>query len=201
MNTIPNMSAAAWEARYQSGDIPWDMNSPTPELTRLISEGIFTPESTVMVPGAGSGYDALALAQNNCAVSVVEFAYSACQKILSAPSPRSISVFQRDFFSLGSDAYHHERYDFVWEYTFYCAIAPDLRAAYFSMLARLLRRGGLLLGLFFPLDERSGGPPFAISKKEIEDLAAPYFSLEFREPVASIKPRAGKEILGIFTRL
>ncbi len=95
----------------------------------------------------------------------------------------------------------NERYDIFLEYTFFCAIDPALRAEYAKAAQRLLKRGGFLVGLFFPLDGRSGGPPFAVEQKEITSLFEEHFEVQWEKPKASVKPRAEKELLGIFRKL
>ena len=205
MTNIPNMSAEAWEARYQNADTPWDLGAPTPQLLQLSKMGLFPAGSQVLVPGGGRSYDAIALAQAGCQTTVVDFALCAGDFFLTEAARLGLQsnchFYARDFFSLSRDGYHQSRYDYIWEYTFYCAIDPSLRENYFSQMAALLAPQGKLIGLFFPTDNRAGGPPFAITLEEIKDLASKYFTIEFQTPELSVTPRAGKESLGILTRL
>lgn len=41
--------------------------------------------------------------------------------------------FNATFLASNADPYHQERYNAIWEYTFYCAIDPALRPHYFSV--------------------------------------------------------------------
>jgi cyclopropane fatty-acyl-phospholipid synthase-like methyltransferase len=166
-------------------------------------KSLFAPKMEVLVPGAGHGHDAIALAKAGCIVSTVDISPLANQALLLQASAEKISVqsFHQDFFSLSAQGYHQERYDRILEYTFFCAIAPSLRASYVEHAAKLLKKGGALIGLFFPTDGRAGGPPFAVNRKEVEALFSPHFHLEIGEPTLSVKPRAGKEFLGIFRKI
>ncbi len=62
------------------------------------------------------------------------------------------------------------------------------------MLAAILKPGGWLLACFFPMGERSGGPPFAVSEAEVRGLLALRFELvEDYVPFASPEGRQGRE--------
>lgn len=193
------MDSEAWEARYQGDDTPWDLGAPTPEFVRLVKAGFFTPGAALIIPGSGSGYDAVYAAVHGLRVTAVEFAASGGERMLALAKAEqkklSLTWLQEDFFQLAPAAF-----DFFWEYTFYCAIAPEDRAKYARQAAALIKPGGKLAGLFFPLDGRPGGPPFSVEIAEAEKLFSPYFTLEWRKPENSVKPRLGKEMLGIFTR-
>jgi hypothetical protein len=154
------------------------------------------------VPGGGRGHDAIWLAQRGLEVDLVDFAPSALAAALEGASraKTGIHAYRRDFFALPDTAYHQHAYDLIWEYTFFCAIEPGLREKYARTAAALLAPGGLLLGLFFPLESTKPGPPFLVSESEISQVFRPYFDLRFETPRASVPPRAGREIVGIFRK-
>ena len=59
--------------------------------------------------------------------------------------------------------------------------------------AELLGQGGLLAGYFF-FDDEPKGPPFGITRTELDDLLSPAFACITDEPVEdSIPVFAGKE--------
>lgn len=200
---MSDLSAQDWDERYRSGNTPWDLSGPTPEFSRLVKEKWFPKKGSALVPGGGRGHDAILLAENGLQVDLVDFSPLALNAALQEASQKKVALYayRRDFFSLPESGYHQEHYDLLLEYTFYCAIDPSLRAAYAATAAALLKRGGILLGLFFPLESTKPGPPFVVSQTEIEKDFSPYFELRFEEPSASVKPRAGREILGIFKKL
>lgn len=199
---VKELSATDWEARYQEKNTPWDLQGATPEFVRLAKEGWFPKRGKALVPGGGRGYDAIHLAQLGLEVDLVDFAPSALQAALELASQEKTTIYayRENFFELPKRGYHQEAYDLILEYTFFCAIDPSLRKDYVSAVHRLLKPNGLFLGLFFPLSTDKEGPPFVVSKEEVEKLFSPYFQLEFMEPQESIKPRAGREFLGIFRK-
>jgi SAM-dependent methyltransferase len=191
---------ADWEARYRDGDTPWDLGGPTPVFMRLIREGRLSP-GRLLIPGAGRGYDAIAFAQAGFAVTSVDVSASACAALRESAAAAGVTleVRQADFFAL-TDA---ECFDLALEYTFYCAIDPALRPAYRDQMAHLLRPGGLLFGLFFPLSKspEAEGPPFGVKRDEVEASLSERFDLvEAEFPADSVKPRRGNEILMTWRR-
>lgn len=200
---MKDLSASSWDARYQEGNTPWDLSGPTPEFARLLKEDWFPRRGRALVPGGGRGHDAILLARHGLDAHLVDFAPLALTAVQEAASAEKATVitYRQDFFHLPQLAALQESFDLMLEYTFYCAIDPALRADYAKAAHALMKPGGLLVGLFFPLQPKGEGPPFVVSKEEIETLFAPYFELKFETPQASVKPRAGSEILGIFRRL
>lgn len=187
-----------WEAWYQSHDTPWDLGGATPAFSRLIQEGRLTP-GKLLVPGAGRGHDAIAFAKAGFPVTAIDLAPSACATMRQRAAAEGIplEVVCGDFFS------HEGSYDLALEYTFYCAIPPALREAYRDRMHRLLVPGGLLFGLFFPLNKppETGGPPHGVQREEVEASLSKGFDLLHAEfPRDSIKPRRGNEILMIWRR-
>ena len=195
-----DLSPAAWEQKYESGETPWDLSGPTPELVRL--QSTLTGKGAALVPGGGRGHDALFLAQQGYEVDLVDFAPAALDAalIVAASAKLNIFAYRRDFFELPQTSFHRHRYDLIFEYTFFCAIDPARRAEYVEAMATMLKPGGLFIGLFFPLTTDKEGPPFVVDREQVEKLFRPYFELRFETPSASVKPRAGREFLGIFHR-
>ena len=124
----------------------------------------------------------------------------ACWRAMAIGSPRSIfptrrwprrggwrrrdgvdvAVEQRDVFTLGRD--YAGAFDGVWEYTCFCAIDPGRREEYMRVLHAILRPGGLLLACFYPLREGGDGPPFPVSRGDIDRALAGRFTVERAGP-------------------
>ena len=199
---MTDLSPHAWNERYQLNETPWDLSGPTPEFLRLIDAGVLPAKGTVLVPGGGRGHDAIFFALRGYNVDLVDFAPDAVQATLIEASRQKAVVYAytRNFFDLPSVGFHQGRYDILLEYTFFCAINPELRTDYVKAAHALLAKGGILLGLFFPTEIDKPGPPFPVSQPEVEKLFSPYFELRFEKPQQSVKPRVGREFLGIFTK-
>jgi len=127
-------------------------------------------------------------------------AEEAAAAMRAAADPRApVEIVPSDLFTLPPAL---GIFDYVVEYTCFCAIDPARRGEYADVVAGLLQPGGLFLGLAFPLDGRPGGPPFAVSADEVLALfSARGFALLHREiPADSVKPRRGAEELLILKK-
>jgi SAM-dependent methyltransferase len=109
-----------------------------------------------------------------------------------------IEILPHDIFTL--PPHLNDSFDYLLEYTCFCAIDPKRRTEYADLVKRLLKPNGVYIDLAFPLDHRKGGPPFAVTESEIFDLfESRGFKLLVREkPADSVKPRRNAEELFIF---
>src|SRR5258708_24909210 len=71
------MSETAWEARYQSGDMPWEKGEPSPGLVDFLAAHPELPRGSVAVPGCVSGHDVRAWAKAGFEAFGYDFAPSA----------------------------------------------------------------------------------------------------------------------------
>lgn len=194
-------SPAKWERDYQRGTAGWDMGTPTPVFKRLLREGNLEP-GRMIVPGAGRGHDAREFARHGFDVVAVDFAHDAAHAMREAITPDAAhEVMHADFFQLAPD--FDGTFDYVLEYTCYCAIDPKRRVEYADKVTRLLKRGGKYIALAFPLDNPPGGPPFAVDADElIRRLEERGLKLLYREvPHDSVKPRKGREELVVMQKV
>ena len=92
------------------------------------------------------------------------------------------------------------------DYTFLCALHPDMRAGWGPAWARSLRPGGQLVTLIFPVDAAlpQQGPPWPVTPELYKELLLPagfdLQSLEAVPPERSHPKRAGREFLGVWRR-
>ena len=191
-------SPGKWEADYVRGTDGWDLGGPTPIFRRLLASSQFAP-GRVIVLGAGRGHDAREFARHGFQVTAVDFSpYTVHEMQRLAQPDAPVEILQTDIFTLPPT--FDEMFDYVLEYTCFCAIDPSRRAEYADLVARLLKPGGTCIDLAFPLDDHAGGPPFAVSLSEILVLfRARRFTLLRREtPTDSVPQRRGLEELLIF---
>lgn len=194
-------SAAFWETAYQNETAYWDMGRSHPVFEHLAASGQFSPGQMIVL-GAGRGYDARLFAQHGFEVTAVDFAADAARDMHALNDAEApIEIVQADIFNLPSDL--EGTFDYLLEYTCFCAIDPARRPEYADLAARLLRLGGTFIALAFPIWEREGGPPFAVTADEtIALFEARGFSLLHREdqPSASVKSRRAFESLLILKK-
>jgi methyl halide transferase len=189
-----------WDANYEQGTDGWDLGRPTPVFQRLLQSQRLSP-GRMIVLGAGRGYDAREFARRGFQVTAVDFSSEAVREMQRLASPEApVEILQHDIFTL--PAALNNSFDYLLEYTCFCAIDPGRRAEYADLVTRLLQPGGMYIDLAFPLDGRKGGPPFAVSAAEVLDLfRGRGFKLLSREkPVDSISARRHAEELFLFQK-
>ena len=189
-----------WEADYERKTDGWDLKGPTPVFRSLASSGQFKP-GRMIVLGAGRGHDAREFARHGFQVTAVDFASHAADEMRRLADPAAlVDILQSDLFALPHEL--NNSFDYVLEYTCFCAIDPKRRADYADLVTHLLRPDGVYIDLAFPLDGRLGGPPFAVKESEVMDLFQKRgFKLVSRnKPEESISPRRHAEELFIFQK-
>lgn len=198
-------SPSKWESDYQRGTAGWDMGTPTPVFRRLLAGHL--PPGRMLIPGAGRGHDARAFARHGFQVVAVDFARDAAQAMRDAMTADSAhEILEQDFFQLAPDL--DRTFDYVLEYTCYCAIDPQRRTEYADKIAGLLKSKGTYIALAFPLEDAAHpfnptqGPPFIVNADElVRMMQARGLELVRREfPSDSVKPRRGREELLLMTR-
>jgi hypothetical protein len=155
----------------------------------------------MIVLGAGRGFDARMFARSGFEVSAVDFAAEAVQAMRELSDPDApVEILEMDIFDLSSEL--EGVFDYVLEYTFYCAIDPWRRGEYADVVSSLLIPGGHYIALAFPIGSHSGGPPFAVSPDELlESFRERGFEMVRREnPLDSVPQRRKAEELLILRK-
>ena len=189
-----------WDTNYQQGTDGWDLGGPTPVFKRLLASREL-PAGRMIVLGAGRGHDAREFARHGFEVTAVDFSSEAAGEMHRLAAPEApVEILQQDIFTLPSTLNHS--FDYVLEYTCFCAIDPKRRPEYADLVTRLLKPDGIYIDLAFPLDGRKGGPPFAVSAEEVLSLFKTRgFKLIAREkPAESVSPRRRAEELFLFQK-
>lgn len=206
------LSAEDWSVRYRDQDTPWDVGEPYPELVRRLALDQLVPPhdgAHALVPGAGYGHDALALARMGWRVTAVDYAPDAggaAARELESLGGRFLCADALALGSaeLGGDGADAGRYDLAFDHTFFCAIQPDQRPAWGAMFDRCLTPTGRLAAVVFPggkaLD--AGGPPFGTELEHQLAALGPGFESELFEPCErTLERRDWKENWGVYRRI
>lgn len=175
----------SWSRRYEEGDTPWDLGAPHPDLAGRLPElrGLVRPGARrVFVPGCGRGHDAEALARAGYEVVAMDLVPGLNSRVATRLAPLG-GRFE------WADALLHapqERYDLIWEHTFFCALEPDERPRWGAMARRVLAREGILAGVAFPvgMPEQWVGPPWGMTVDDLTAALGPPFRLLKDEPVS-----------------
>ena len=197
--TEKEYSREDWQGHYESNDLGWDLGQVAPPFVKLWEEEKL-PVGKALVPGCGRGHEVIFLAENGFEVTAIDFSKGAVTYLERALEERSLSgrVLHQDFFGL--DNSHDGIYDLVLEQTFFCAIAPRQRQDYVRNVTRILKPGGMLVGLFYHTD-KEGGPPYNTTRADITvNFAKNFKILELDKTTLSAEQRKDKEWLGILKK-
>ncbi len=172
-----------WDVRYRDGVTPWEgarMSAAELDFFQRL------PQGRILIPGCGSAGDLPLLLDCGHQVLAIDFSEAAVA-IAQAQWPQAAaSIRQADYFALAED----KPFDAVFERAFLCALPPRLHADYASKMARLLKPGGVLAGVFFIADTQRG-PPFGLSMPALRALLEPAFTLECQRQQADGVPVFG----------
>lgn len=191
---INTVAGNPWEARYQAGDRRWDKGAPAPGLVDFLAAHPELPRDAVAVPGCGTGHDALAWARAGFRVTALDIAPTAARltraRLRDAAVPARVVVgdFLRDP--------PPEPFDWVFEHTLFCAIAPAERGHYAEAVRRWLKPGGWYLAVnYLTPDKPPGedGPPHPTTRQEQVARFAPHFDLLADWVPRSYPNRVGRE--------
>jgi SAM-dependent methyltransferase len=155
---------AFWQARFESGQTPWDRGQAHPQLKAWLAAGLIRPGQRVAVPGCGSGHEVLMLAEAGIDVLGLDYAPAAVALVRSRLAQHGLSaaVEQADVLGWQPAA----PLDLVYEQTCLCALHPDHWRRYADQLHAWLRPGGQLLALCMQAprpgaaEGRIEGPPY-----------------------------------------
>jgi SAM-dependent methyltransferase len=185
-----------WEQRWQTKETQWDLGGVTPALKEELEKLPMT-SGEALVPGCGAAYDLSAIATRFEFVTGIDLAPSAVEIAREKNKNEKIEVVLGNFF----EHQFPKKFDFVFDYTFFCAIQPTRRSEWGARMGDLVKPGGKLLTLVFPIDEANAfnpeakGPPFPVSIAAYEKvlLANGFKKVSERQSEASVKPRRQME--------
>jgi len=112
------------------------------------------------------------------------------------------TVSKGDFFAL--DPLQNELFDLIHDHTFFCAIPPSIRVDWGKQMAKLIKPGGYLITIVYPLLPyvEPTGPPYYIRPEHYEELLNSNFvKVLDKVPEKSSPSHQGKERLVIWKRL
>lgn len=189
-----------WEDIYRADDAGWDLGGATPVFTQIAEE---IDPGKLCILGSGRGYDAIMFAKKGFDVTAVDFADSAIRAVNELTQKEHVIVrtIKDDIFALKHKL--SNTFDYIIEQTCFCAINPGRRKEYEYLVKSLLKPGGKLIGLWFPLDKtwEDGGPPWGTTIEEVKVIFKNGWKIEKEQfPELSIPPRKGREKLIVFQK-
>lgn len=172
----------AWEPMWSRGVNPgeyFDREKPLPELINQVRTLKIPKGKRAMIPGCGRGYDIELLSRSGLfeqviGIDISQTAVASANTYLSnvdPPLPNNYKVMIADFFNADLG----EQVDFLYDFTFFCAIPLELRGKWGERMKTLIKSGGSLVTIMFPYGARTGGPPFAVKKEDYESCLGEEF--------------------------
>ena len=168
------MNETDWEARYQTGDMPWEKGEASPGLLDFLAAHPALPRGAVAVPGCGTGHDARAWARAGFETWGFDLATSAIKlsREKTEAAGLTASFVQADFLADPPP----KPFDWLFEHTLFCAIDPSRRDDYVRAALRWLKPGGQLLAVHYMIRDEQG-PPFGVAQQELMERFSPHFDL------------------------
>lgn len=157
-----------WSKRFCEGVIPWDAGRVPPAFAQFIAA---QPAAlNTLIPGCGSAWEALHLAELGWPVTALDFSPAAVATAREVLGDAPVDLICDDFFTFQSST----PYQLIYERAFLCALPRKLWPAWAGRIAELLPSGARLAGFFFVCDQAKG-PPFGILPGQLDELLAPNF--------------------------
>src|SRR5262245_42732835 len=176
-----------WETRYRDRFTPWDAGGVPQALQDHLPQ--LAAGARILIPGCGSAYEALFLAERGFDVIAIDFSPAAVEAAKGVMGRFADRVRLADFFDFDAGA----PFDTIYERAFLCALPPKLWPGYPGRCTELLRPGGAIAGFWF-FAETPRGPPFGATQAALDALMQPHFERIEDKPVSdSIEVFRGKE--------
>lgn len=137
------------------------------------------PTGRALVPGCGRGYDVTALASSDRFAVGLELSETAIQRAeerLQSLTDEDCSnkaqckFVSGSFFDLNPSKDPEHQFDFVYDYTFLCALDPSIRVEWANKMFEIIKPSGVLLTLIYPISDHLDGPPFAVNLQLVKVL-------------------------------
>lgn len=189
-----------WDEAYRKGETHWDKGAPSPVMKQYLDRHPL--RGRTLVPGCGHGHEVALAVAHGLDATGLDIAPTAIAEA------RALYPKQADRFIIG-DLFNpapelREAFDVVLEHTCMSGLPPDLRANYRRGIDLTLRRGGLLIGVWYinpDLESGYAGPPFPFSMTDLTALFADgYEIVTDYVPDVAFKGREGRERMRVLRR-
>ncbi|KAI9312796.1 S-adenosyl-L-methionine-dependent methyltransferase [Dichotomocladium elegans] len=192
-------TACDWEKRWQIADTLWDKGRASPALVSFLKDhGDLIPSQGIgLVPGCGAGYDVLLLSTPDRHMTGLDMSPTCIAKVKKDYPEGNYDFICDDFYKFQIP---QRGYDLVYDYTFLCAMPPVMRPQWSSRMAEIIRPGGVLIALMYPLEEREGGPPFGLSEEVYMELLGDNFENIYLADARGHPNRIGREKMSVWKR-
>jgi len=190
-----------WEEIYQKGEVFWNKGEASPPMKQYLER--HPVRGRALVPGCGHGHEVALAVEHGLDAIGLDIAPT------GVAEARALYPKLADRFVVGDlfnpPAALRGAFDVVLEHTCLSGLHPSLRADYRRGIDLTLKRGGLLIGVWFiepDLDPGDEGPPFPLSVPDLTALfAQDYEVVEDYVPDVSFPTRVKQERIRVLRRL
>lgn len=189
------MDEAYWTKRYQDNNTGWNIGYASTPLVHFFNTAV-DKNSTILIPGAGSGFEAEYLYKNG---------FNNVQVLDISPEPllqfsQRNPDFPKEQLHCANFFEFEGQFDCIIEQTFFCALNPELREAYSKKMHSLLHPNGKLAGVLFNFPLTEVGPPFGGSIESYNRIFNTWSRFDIAPCYNSIPPRNNKELFFIASK-
>ncbi|TFL05584.1 S-adenosyl-L-methionine-dependent methyltransferase [Pterulicium gracile] len=201
-----------WETAWKENITPWDYGQSQPPLSEvLLTSGIpIHKDGRALVPGSGNGYDAITISKilgiEALAVDISATAVGSARRFMKSAGDDAarVSVKEVDFFTFEVD--DEDRFSLMYDYTFFVALPKHRRIEWGSQATKLVRPGGYLITLVWPLVDPANpnppGPPNpALPEHYAEVLGEAWEKVFDKVPETSQETHLGQERIVVWRRI
>ena len=190
-----------WDQYYQKGEVFWDKGAPAPAIKQYLARQAL--RGRALVPGCGRGHEvALAVAHGLDAMGL-DIAPTGVAEARALYPQLAERFVTGNLFDPPADL--RGAFDVVLEHTCMSALPPTMRTDYRRGIDLTLRRGGLLIGVWFinpALDPGETGPPYPFSVADLTALfAVGYEVVDDYVPEVAFGGREGRERVRVLRRI
>jgi|CXWL01.1.fsa_nt_gi hypothetical protein len=195
------MAGIDWDEKYKKGEAAWDKGAPSPAMKQYLEK--HDVRGRALVPGCGRGHEVALAVEQGLDATGLDIAPTGVAEARAKYPHLAERFTMGNLFDPPKEM--HGAFDVVLEHTCMSALPPTLRADYRRGIDLTLRRGGLLIGVWFinpALDPGEVGPPFPFSVADLTALfAKDYEIVEDYVPDVAFPGREGRERVRVLRRV
>jgi uncharacterized UPF0146 family protein len=190
-----------WEENYQKGEAFWDKGEPSPPMKQYLERHPI--RGRALVPGCGHGHEVALAVEHGLDVTGLDIAPTAVAEARALYPKLAGRFVVGDLFNPAQEM--RGAFDVVLEHTCMSGLHPTLRPSYRRGIDLVLRRGGLLIGVWFIEPELAlgeEGPPFPFGVPDLTALFIEgYEIVEDYIPDVAFPSRVGRERVRVLRRI
>ena len=189
-----------WDEKYRKGEVFWDKGTPSPPMRQYLERHAVSGRA--LVPGCGHGHEVALAVEFGLDATGLDIAPTGVAEARSLYPHLAQRFVVGDLFNPPNEM--RGAFDVVLEHTCMSGLHPALRADYRRGIDLTLRRGGLLIGVWYinpDLDPGDEGPPFPFSVADLTTLfASGYEIVDDYVPDVAFQNRMGRERVRVLRR-